>query len=171
MDGSKKWYLVYTRAGWEKKVAENLTRRKIENYCPLNNPCKNNNRKTIINEPLFNSYVFVRISETELLILKNTVGVINLVYWLDKPAVIRDAEIEIIKKVLNEYISIQLEKTSRESHAKQQVQVFSINNNLKIILPSLGYFLIAEMKSINQKVSGLTIAAQADLLYPVYAVK
>ena len=36
MNENKKWYAVYTRPRWEKKVAEILTRRKIENYCPIN---------------------------------------------------------------------------------------------------------------------------------------
>ena len=32
----KQWYAVYTRPGVEKKVCEILTRKKIENYFPLN---------------------------------------------------------------------------------------------------------------------------------------
>src|SRR6185295_4409213 len=111
MDGSKKWYTVYTRAGWEKRVAENLTRRKIENYYPLTKLVRQcDNSKKIVHEPLFNTYVFVRISENEILLLRQIVGVINLVYWLGKPAIIHDKEIEIIKRVLNEYRNIKLEK-------------------------------------------------------------
>ena len=99
MNENKKWYAVYTRPRWEKKVSDILTRRKIENYCPLNKVVRQwSDRKKVLHEPLFTSYVFVRISEPELNSLKQTVGVINLVYWLGKPAVIRDPEVEMIKR-------------------------------------------------------------------------
>jgi hypothetical protein len=49
-----KWYAVYTRPRWEKKVAEILTDKKIENYCPLNKVVRQwSDRKKIVHEPLF----------------------------------------------------------------------------------------------------------------------
>src|SRR6478609_8971676 len=107
----KKWHAVYTRPRWEKKVAEMLTRRKIENYCPINRVIKQwSDRKKVVHEPLFRSYVFVKIAESELACLKKTDGVISLVYWLRKPAVIRDTEIEAIRHFLGEYDSVKLER-------------------------------------------------------------
>ena len=32
----KNWYAVYTKSRCEKKVSASLTKKKIENYCPLN---------------------------------------------------------------------------------------------------------------------------------------
>jgi glutathionyl-hydroquinone reductase len=97
--------------------------------------------------------------------------VINLVYWLDKPAVIGDAEIEVIKKVLNGVYRCKDGKSGQRLYHKTAVQLFSINNTIKIILPSLGYLLIAEAKTTDQEISIRTITDQFDLLYPVYAVK
>src|SRR4029077_16112 len=98
---NKKWFAVYTRPRWEKKVAEILTRKKVENYCPLNKVLRQwSDRKKIVHEPLFTSYVFVRVSESEIMSLKRINGVTNLVYWLGKPAIIRDSEIETIKMFL-----------------------------------------------------------------------
>ena len=111
MELKKKWHAVYTRPRWEKKVAEMLTRRKIENYCPINKVVKQwSDRKKVVHEPLFRSYVFVKIAENELGYLKKTDGVISLVYWLRKPAVIRDTEIEAIRHFLDEYSSVKLER-------------------------------------------------------------
>ncbi len=59
---------------------------------------------------MFTSYVFVRVAETEHNLLKQTDGIINMVYWLGKPAVIRDSEIDLIKKFLNEYTNVKLER-------------------------------------------------------------
>ena len=58
----KKWFVVYTKSRCEKKVADLLTKKGIENYCPLNRVQKQwSDRKKIILAPLFTSYVFVRI--------------------------------------------------------------------------------------------------------------
>lgn len=58
--------------------------------------------KKIIEDPLFKSYVFVRIEDAERAKVLMTDGVLNFVYYLGKPAVIRDEEIATIKKYLAE---------------------------------------------------------------------
>ncbi len=67
-------------------------------------------RKKIIEDPLFKSYVFVHISEEEKIKVLNTEGVIQFVYYLKKPAIIRNEEIELVRSYLlekNVQISIQ----------------------------------------------------------------
>src|SRR4051812_47816627 len=101
---NQKWYAVYTRPRWEKKVAEILSSKKIENYCPLNKVVRQwSDRKKIVHEPLFTSYVFVHVEDGKLGKLRQIDGIINMVYWLGKPAVIRDVEIETIKRFLNDH--------------------------------------------------------------------
>jgi transcription antitermination factor NusG len=108
----KQWYAVYTRPRWEKKVAELLEKKKIEVYCPLTKTQRQwADRKKLILEPLFTSYVFVNATEQEHLNIRQTDGVVNFVYWLNKPAVIRNDEIDTIKKFLNEYDYVTVEKT------------------------------------------------------------
>jgi len=104
------WYAVYTKPRWEKKVAEVLTRNSIENYCPLNKVLRQwHDRKKVVQEPLFTSYVFVKVEESRFSELRRIGGVLNLVYWLQKPAVIRDEEITMIRKFLDEYTDVQLD--------------------------------------------------------------
>ncbi|HMJ47328.1 MAG TPA: transcription termination/antitermination NusG family protein, partial [Ferruginibacter sp.] len=56
---NKKWYVVYTRPRWEKKVAATLDERGVENYCPLNRVNRQwSDRKKVVLEPLFKGYVF-----------------------------------------------------------------------------------------------------------------
>ena len=183
MNENKKWYAVYTRPRWEKKVSDILTRRKIENYCPLNKVVRQwSDRKKVLHEPLFTSYVFVRISEPELNSLKQTVGVINLVYWLGKPAVIRDPEVEMIKRFLSAHTNVKLEKTPLSVNDRvrvlggplmeQEGQVLSVKNNtIKIVLPSLGYLMFAEVYTNNVEVILPTIPSQTEAPYPLYAAK
>ena len=160
----KKWYAVYTRSRCEKKVAELLTKKDIENYCPLNKVRKQwADRKKTVLEPLFTSYVFVKTSEKDHIQLKNTDGVINKVYWLGKPAVIRDVEIDMIQRFLGEYQNIKLEKTAVNLNDMVRIvsgplvdhegKVIEVKNKtVKIVLPSLGYMMSAEVETFKVEV-------------------
>jgi transcription antitermination factor NusG len=182
MNENKKWFAVYTRPRWEKKVAEILTRRKIENYCPLNKVLRQwSDRKKVIQEPLFTSYVFVRVLEPDVVSLKRFNGVINPVYWLGKPAVIRDSEIDTVRKFLSEYSNIKLEKTPVNVNDKIRVlsgplmdlegKVLSIaNNTIKITLPSLGYMMFAELEPSNVEVMSSAVR-EINMNYPRYATR
>ena len=108
------WFAVYTKPRWEKKVAGILDNNGIENYCPLNKVVKQwSDRKKVILEPLFKSYVFVRVKDSEKWDLKNVNGILNFVYWLGKPARIKEEDIFTIKKFLNEFSDVQIEEVSR----------------------------------------------------------
>lgn len=154
----KKWYAVYTMPRWEKKVAERFDRAKIEHYCPLNRVVKQwADRKKTVFEPLFTSYVFVKISDGEQLSIRKTDGIINFVYWLGKPAVIKPSEIDVIRRFLDEYSNVKLEKTNvclndtvrvvGGPFMDQEGQVISIKNRfVRVLLPSLGYMMSAEIE-------------------------
>jgi transcription antitermination factor NusG len=103
------WYAVYTKPRWEKKVAENMTKNSFENYCPLNKVLRQwHDRKKFVQEPLFTSYVFVKTDESRHSELSRISGVLNLVYWLRRPAMIREEEIDIIRQFTDQYTNVQL---------------------------------------------------------------
>jgi transcription antitermination factor NusG len=103
MENAKKWYALYTKPRWEKKVSKVLDMKGIECWCPLKKTEKQwSDRKKIVEEPLFTSYVFVHIDVTERTKVLMTDGILNFVHHVGKPAVIRHEEIEIIKKYLSE---------------------------------------------------------------------
>jgi transcription antitermination factor NusG len=180
MQISKKWHALYTRPRWEKKVADLLSKKNIETYCPVNKVYREwSDRRKIILEPLFTSYVFVNIDETEILRARATGGVINFVYWLSKPAIIQNKEIDTIKRFLDQYENIQLERIPVKHNdlvritsgvlMGQEGQIISANNKtVKVILPSLGFMMQAEVKIshveiINAKQA--TIPGSQELLY------
>ena len=157
MEPVKKWYAVYTHAKWEKKVANLLTLKKIENYCPLNRVVKQwSDRKKIVYEPLFTCYVFVRVSNSESVSVLQTDGVLNYVSWQGKPAVIRDPEIELIKNFLLDHCNVRLEKINVHVNdtvhikcglfMKQKAKVVEVlDKTIRVSLPSLGYMMLAEI--------------------------
>jgi transcription antitermination factor NusG len=98
---AKKWFALYTKPRWEKKINTALLKKGIESWCPLQIIEKQwSDRKKIIEEPLFRSYVFVKISAEEKNNVLNTDGVLNFVYYLSKPAVIKDEEVNNIRMYL-----------------------------------------------------------------------
>jgi len=120
----KKWFAIYTKPRWEKKVDTTLLKKGIESWCPLQKVERQwSDRKKVIEEPLFKSYVFVHISEDERADVLRTDGVLNYVYHLSKPAVIRQEEIDIVKLYL------------LEKDAKVTVQSWSsLQEDLKVVI-------------------------------------
>ncbi|MFZ6024343.1 MAG: UpxY family transcription antiterminator [Bacteroidota bacterium] len=103
MEPEKKWYALYTKPRWEKKIDSVLIRKGIESWCPLQKVERQwSDRKKIIEDPLFKSYVFVRIAPDEKTKVLMTDGVLNFVHYLGKPAIIKDDEVDTIKKYLAE---------------------------------------------------------------------
>jgi transcriptional antiterminator RfaH len=96
------WYVVYTKPKWEKKVAEQLMKNGIECYCPLTTVVRQwSDRKKKVEVPLFNSYVFVQLAEEERNLVFQSNGVVRYLFWMGKPAIVRDEEINTIKKWLD----------------------------------------------------------------------
>ncbi|HJV18339.1 MAG TPA: UpxY family transcription antiterminator [Sediminibacterium sp.] len=99
----KKWFALYTKPRWEKKIDASLLRKGVESWCPLQKVERQwSDRKKVIEDPLFKSYVFVRINEMEKANVLLTDGVLNFVYYLGKPAVIKEEEVNNIKIYLAE---------------------------------------------------------------------
>lgn len=103
MDSEKKWYALYTKPRWEKKIDSVLLRKGVESWCPLQKVERQwSDRKKIIEDPLFKSYIFVRIDPSEKVKVLSTDGVLNFVHYLGKPAIIKDEEVATIKNYLAE---------------------------------------------------------------------
>lgn len=96
------WYVLYTKPKAEKKVAGSLENLDVQVYCPLISVVRQwSDRKKKVKIPLFTSYVFVNLKERERHKVFEVPGVVKYLYWLGRPAVVRDMEIEVIKSWLN----------------------------------------------------------------------
>lgn len=100
----KQWLALYIRPRHEKKAADRLQRNGIEVFCPLIKSIRQwKDRKKKVSLPMFPSYVFVYTEEQERHKILQDPAVLNFVFWLGKPAVIRDHEIEAIKYIAGHY--------------------------------------------------------------------
>ncbi len=144
------WYAISTKPRWEKKVAMLLEDKGIENYCPLNKVHKQwSDRKKVIYEPIFKSYVFVKVEEQKKWDLKRIAGVINYVYWLGKPARIKDEEINTIKKFLHEFNDVQIEQIGLRVNQKVRIKQGLLMKYEGILLEVNGNRAIVKIASMD----------------------
>ena len=162
---TKSWYAVYTKPRWEKKVHALMIAKGLEAYCPLNRVRKKwSDRLKWVEEPLFKSYVFVRITENEQTSVRLVGGVVNFVYWLGKPAIIKNGEIETIRRFLNDYDEVWAEPITLQKDTRitirqgpfmnkegKVVKVF--NNKVQVVLENIGYCLMAVVDRTNVAMS------------------
>lgn len=92
------WYALYTKTNFEKRIKEFLEEQNIECYLPVQKKLKQwSDRKKWIEEPLFKSYIFVKVSNVEFFNLLNIPGVFSYVSFGGKPQTIPEYEIENVK--------------------------------------------------------------------------
>lgn len=102
--GKEDWFVIYTRSRAEKKTAASLEKMGIQVYCPLRKTRRKwSDRWKWVEEPLFTSYLFIRIEESRREEIFHVPSVVRYVYWLGKPAKVRDEELDELRKWLGEY--------------------------------------------------------------------
>ena len=147
------WYALYTKPRKEQKVAQQLEELGFVVYLPLKVEVKQwSDRKKKVISPLFSSYVFIQIEESKRSDVFVIDGVLNYVFWLGKPAVIRNNEIELMRT--------EIEKPNREVFVEpltpgEQIKLkegvfkgqeacveYISNQKAHLILPHLGIKLV-----------------------------
>ena len=163
-----KWYAVKTKPRWEKKILVKLSERGIESYCPLQKRVSQwSDRKKIILEPVFRGFIFVRVNQENIWDIKKVDGIVNYIYFLGKPAVVRDKEIDQIRKFLDKFENQEIEQGHIHLNGKVRVTsgplmnyegiLLEISGNKAIVrIDSMGIFLSAHinknmLESINSK--------------------
>jgi transcription antitermination factor NusG len=151
---NKKWYAVYTRPRWEKKVAELLLEKGIEHYCPINKVTRQwGDRKKVVMEPIFKGYVFVKLEDAKKWDVKLVPGILNFVYWLGKPAVIKDDEIDTIRKFLNEFDDVQVEEKGLVVNSEVRIKQGVLMNYNGIVIEVLGNRAVVKIDNMDIQLS------------------
>ena len=99
---NRKWYVLYTKPRHEIKALERLSQNGFEVYCPMKTTLKQwSDRKKKVSEPLLPSYIFLKTTEKKRSIPLKDPSVLNYIFWLGKPAIVRDAEIDTLKGLIS----------------------------------------------------------------------
>ena len=98
----KKWYAIYTKSRNEKKVNTRLIEAGIETFLPLQKILKQwSDRKKWVEEPLFKSYLFVNINQTDYYKVLSVIGVVKYISFEGNAVVAPQQQIMAIKQFLN----------------------------------------------------------------------
>ena len=156
------WYALYTKPRWERKVAKQLKEQGMECYCPVTTEVRQwSDRKKKVTTPLFKSYVFVKLSEKDRAKVFDTPGVVQYVFWLGKPAIIRNKEIEIIQQWLEDGQAEEVEvgdlspgdriNITNGSFKGQDAIVSEIGKKrLKLVLKNLGLVVNVKISEVHK---------------------
>lgn len=99
-----RWYAVYVKSRYEKKTSKLLEDKHIETYLPLIGRLKQwSDRKKMVEEPLFKSYLFVHTDLKNYFDILNTPGVVRFVCFEGKPVPVPDNQLVAVKSYIGEY--------------------------------------------------------------------
>lgn len=104
-------------------------------------------------EPVFKGYVFVRLEDEKKWQVKNISGILNFVYWLGKPAQIRDEEIDVIRKFLNEFNDVQVEAKGFVVNSKVRIRQGVLMNYNGIVVEVMGNRAIVKIDTLDLQLS------------------
>ncbi|WP_026837158.1 UpxY family transcription antiterminator [Gillisia sp. JM1] len=154
------WFVICTKFKSEFKVAETLENNGFEVYCPsITRERQWSDRKKRVKTPLFNSFVFINIAENSREKVFEFINNSRYLFWLRKPAVVRDSEIEVLK----EWMSNDQVDEARVSAISAGDKIIIANGNfkeqeavvkeigkqrMKLILPLLGFTINVKIKEI-----------------------
>jgi transcription antitermination factor NusG len=99
--GENRWYAAYTCARHEKRVAQQLDEREVENFLPLYRSVRRwKDRRRELQLALFPGYVFVRMDLKDRLRVLQLPGVVSFVSFGGAPAPLGESEIQGLRSGL-----------------------------------------------------------------------
>ena len=114
LNDTHQWVALYTNSRAEKKTAQTLQNAGYEVYLPLQRIRRQwSDRWKSVEVPLINSYIFAKIRARDVAPVRTSAGVVCIVSWHGKPAVIPDREIDAIQRLMDAQAAIHVKNTSQ----------------------------------------------------------
>ena len=147
-----KWFVLYTKPNFEIKVADGINALGINAYCPTYMQIKHySDRKKKVQKPLLPSYVLVQLEDKNRPKVFAIRGVVRYLFWLGKPAEVREEEIKLLKRNLKgNYDEALISKLAKGKEytiptgplkGKTGTVLEIVKNKLRLELPSLGLYV------------------------------
>lgn len=103
-----KWYAIYTKSRFEKKLHLALQKSGFQTFLPLVKQKRAwSDRIKTIEVPLLPSYVFVRTIQSQFEHIYYHNGFVRFVTFERQPCVIREKEIRLLEKIINNELPVQ----------------------------------------------------------------
>ena len=85
--------------------------------------------------------------------VKEVSGILNFVYWLGKPAIVREDEINIIKKFLNEFTDVQVEAKGLVVNSEVRIKQGVLMNYNGIVVEVIGNRAVVKIDNLDLQLS------------------
>lgn len=104
----KHWHAVHTRSRHEKMAAQLLGECDVEHFLPLVRVLSQwADRKKWVEKPLFPGYLFVRIHQEEIPVVRSTRGVARLLGPESyEPTILADEEVENVRRLVSSAVKV-----------------------------------------------------------------
>ncbi|WP_107040079.1 UpxY family transcription antiterminator [Brumimicrobium mesophilum] len=144
------WYVLITKPKCEKKVEANLSKIGVKSYCPTRIERRQwSDRIKKVEIPLLPSMILVELLENERDIVFQVPGSLRYLFWMGKPAIVSDQEIEILNEIESDQVNfVKVEKLQEGneidienlgSESKKGVIKKISGNQCWVTLKNLGY--------------------------------
>ncbi|TXD81352.1 UpxY family transcription antiterminator [Subsaximicrobium wynnwilliamsii] len=151
------WYVIITKPRSERKVADRLSAIGIDVYCPIKTEMRQwSDRKKKVEVPVLPSMVLVKLADKDRNRVFEVTGVVRYLFWLGEPAVVREEEIDVLKKAMDSGLNIvevdtikvgdmiEIEGLGSVKKEKGKVKYVS-GNRCWVVLESLGYVVTLDI--------------------------
>jgi len=106
---SIRWYALYTKSRNEKKVHDRLAASGYECFLPLQKVVRQwSDRKKVVEVPLINSYVFVRMKLSQRFAVLQDPGAVCFINFERLPAPVADRDIDSLKCILDKGFEVEV---------------------------------------------------------------
>jgi transcription antitermination factor NusG len=106
--GTTNWYALFTRHQHEKSVAIALSYKKYEVFLPLYRSVRQwQDRAKQLWFPLFPCYVFIREGMDRQLQILTTPGIIHIVGWGGRPAIVPQAQLDAVRRITESCLAVE----------------------------------------------------------------
>ena len=117
------WYVAYTYPKAEKKVEKRVREMGIDAYLPLKKVQRVwSDRVKTIEQPLFSNYIFIKTIEGNIPRLVDLHGIAKFISFGKRLAIVKEKEIEMIKKALSIGKEICIDESSFKEGRKVMVK-------------------------------------------------
>jgi len=150
---NSKWHVLYIKPRHEIKAQERLTQNGFEVYCPMKTTLKQwSDRKKKVSEPLLPSYLFIKTTEKNRPLPLEDTSVLNYIFWLGKPAIVRESEINTLKGIISKDKAQEFEIKQLNIGDKIAVNKGLIKSKNAIIKTISNNYVTAELKELGMKI-------------------
>ena len=150
----RNWYVLYTKPRHENKVAERLTRAGYTVYGPLQKVVRKwSDRTKVVEEPLFKGYVFIQIEDHKRDVVFTYPGTLRYLFWLRRPAVVREEEIATIQKWMGHYDHERLKVTDITPGTYVRITSGKFMNEEGVLLDTSNSKALVQLKELGIQLS------------------